>query len=153
MRSLLTLPPLSKKQNKKMEKETKINQELLNEKIKICKKTIASMYHFEDKKSIANLERLNKEICLVVAEFKCQRCKKEKNLQVHHLILRKVKEYVDFFRYASQRYYWGNQIVLCNKCHAKYHSIVDKSDEDLPNNLCILKEEINRIKNKFLLRE
>ena len=133
-----------------MEKETKINQELLNEKIKICKKTIASMYHFKDKESIGKTEKLNKEICLVVAEYKCQRCKKEKDLQVHHLILRKIKEYVDFFRYASQRYYWANQIILCRKCHAEYHNIVDKSDEDLPNNLCISQEEIERIKIKYL---
>jgi len=133
-----------------MEKETKINQELLNKEIIIAKKTIASMYHFQNKKAIAHLDKMNKEICLVVAKFKCQRCKKEENLQVHHLILRKAKEYVDFFRYSSQRYYWANQIILCRKCHAEHHNIVDKSDEDLPNNLCISQEEIKRIKLKYL---
>ena len=129
----------------------KINQELLDKRIIIVKKRIASMYHFEDKDAIGKLEKLNKEVCLVVAEFKCQKCGKEKNLQIHHLILRKAKKYMDFFRYASQRYYWANQIVLCKKCHAHYHNFVDvdKSVGGVPNKIYITEEEIERIKKEY----
>jgi len=126
-----------------------INKELLDIKIRIAKKTIASMYHFENKDTIGKLEMLNKEVCLVIAEFKCQKCGKEKNLQVHHLILRKAKKYMDFFRYASQRYYWANQIILCRRCHANYHRYVDISEEDCPNKLFISEEEIKTIKKRY----
>ena len=125
------------------------NKELLDKKIIIAKKTVASMFHFEDKEAIGRLEYINKEVCLVVAEFKCQKCGEEKRLQIHHLILRKAKEYMDFFRYASQRYYWANQIVLCKKCHADYHNFVDKSDIDLPNKMCIKDEDVIKIKKKY----
>lgn len=126
-----------------------INKELLNKKIIMAKKTVASMFRFKNKEAIARLEMINKEVCLVVAEFKCQKCYKEKDLQIHHLILRKAKEYMDFFRYASQRYYWANQIVLCKKCHAGYHNFVDKSRTDVPNKMCIKDEDINKIKKKY----
>jgi len=127
-----------------------INKELLNKEMVICKKTIASMYHFQDKEKIAKLDMLNKEICLVVAEFRCQRpeCGRTSDLQLHHLIMRKAKEFMDFFRYASQRYYWANQIILCRKCHCLYHTFMqDKMDKDEMG--VIADEEIERIKQKY----
>lgn len=129
-----------------------MNKGLLDKKIRIAKKTIASMYHFKDKERIARLERLNKEICLAVAGFKCQKCGATKNLQIHHLILRRAKEYMDFFRYASQRYYWANQVVLCRECHFKYHNNLGESKNvgEVPNKLCISEKEIKRIKKKYL---
>lgn len=101
----------------------KINKEKLDKQIMIAKKTVASMY-------------------------KCQGCNSEKNLQIHHLIMRNMKNYMDFFRYASQRYYWANQIVLCRKCHVKAHKDSTIYTEDI-SSLCIEDKEVKRIKKKY----
>lgn len=123
-----------------------INKKKLQEKIIMSKKMIASMYHFEDINQIGKLEIINQEICLVVADFKCQKCGCENNLQSHHLILRWAKNFMDFFRYASQRYYWANQIILCNKCHRLYHRLSGEPPKDM---LCIEKNKIKKIKKKY----
>lgn len=141
---------------------SRINQELLNREIIIQKKTIAGLFHnfnniaefTEIELKINGLKRAYSEICLVVADFKCQNpeCKSEHNLQYHHLIPRRAKEYMDKIRYISARYYWSNIIILCNKCHYKYHT-----DNHLPieeeekNELVIQQKTIDRIKNKYLL--
>jgi 5-methylcytosine-specific restriction endonuclease McrA len=109
-----------------------------------AKKRIAQIVKEKNKERLGGIKKTNQEIVLAVAEFKCQKCGHDKELQVHHLIMRKAKNYMDFWRYASQRYYWANQIILCKKCHTEYHGSVE--DEDMK---CISQDRINKIKEKF----
>ena len=98
-----------------------INKEKVEKEIIIMKKSVMKLVREKDKEYIGTIELFNQILVLAVAEFKCQRCESEKDLQIHHLIMRTAKKYMDFWRYASQRYYWANQIVLCRKCHQNYH--------------------------------
>ena len=82
----------------------KINQERLDKEIIHAKKWIASNRFKGEKELIGLAEKYNSDVCLAVAEFKCQKCGGENNLTIHHLIMRKAKDYMDFWRYASQRY-------------------------------------------------
>jgi len=84
-----------------------------------------------------------KEICLVVAEFKCQKCKSEEKLQFHHLVLKLTKDFVDYNRYITQRYYWANIIILCSKCHDEYHNFNRNSTP------CISKDYIAKLRKKY----
>ena len=119
-----------------------INQDKVQKEIMIMKKSIAKLVREKDKE-------FNQIVVLVVAEFKCQNpdCLSEKELQIHHLIMRNSKKYMDFWRYASQRYYWANQIVLCKKCHRKYHKEMGLDVGE--DGKCISKSKINEIKKEF----
>ena len=128
---------------------TEIDREKLEKGIARAKKWISHNYHKQEKDLIGLAEKYNNEVCLVVAEFRCQnpKCRSEENLTIHHLIMRKAKEFMDFWRYASQRYYWGNQVVLCKTCHAKYHGLLGK---DLGEQMMIIsKEKIDKVKKKY----
>ena len=102
----------------------KKNQEKLKENIVRVKKLIAVMVRKENVDLTIPLEKLNKEICLVVAEFRCQnpKCKNEDELVLHHLIKREDRKFMDLWRYLSQRHYWANQIILCRYCEDKIHN-------------------------------
>ena len=126
-----------------------INKEIVKKEIIIMKKSIAKLVREKDRLYIGIIEKYNQRVVLAVAEFKCQRlrCRSEKDLQIHHLIMRPAKKYMDFWRYASQRYYWANQIVLCRGCHQKYHKEMGVDiDED---SACITQARINKIKKMF----
>ena len=126
-----------------------INKEKLDKEIVIMKKSIAKLVKEKDKEYIGKIERFNQMVVLAVAGFKCQQpdCGSETDLQIHHLIMRAAKKYMDFWRYASQRYYWANQIVLCKKHHKEYHK---EMGADVGENLkCISKARINKIKKRF----
>ena len=131
----------------------KINQEVIDKQIIIMKKSIAKLVRLEDKEYIGTIEKFNQRIVLAVANFKCQKpdCGGEKDLQIHHLIMRSVKDYVDFWRYASQRYYWANQIILCKKCHRRIHNELGKDIGE--DSLCITEKRINEIKKFFKKQE
>ena len=93
------------------------------------------------------LKHQAKEISLVISEFKCQKCKKEENLQFHHLIMRKAKEFMDRHRYVTQRHYWANIIILCRNCHGMYHGFMgNKINRDTE---VISQKRIDKIKKKF----
>jgi len=126
-----------------------IDKEKLEQEIIIMKKSIAKLVREKNKDYIGVLEMFNQKVVLAVADFKCQnpKCLSPDNLQIHHLIKRTAKNFMDFWRYASQRYYWANQIVLCNKCHKKYHSYMGKDIGE--NSLCITKKKIEEIKKFF----
>ena len=117
----------------------------LQKSIERSKKLVSKMVKKEDKDLLIPLKKLNMEICLVVAGFKCECCKSKKELQIHHLIPRKAKNFTNFWRYVSQRYYWSNQIILCYDCHKKYHDIVNNP----PFVQSITKEKIKKIKKKY----
>lgn len=85
-----------------MEEIIKLKEEKLKKAIIRAKKWIAVNYHKKEKDLIQGAVRVNSEVCLVVADFKCQKCGAEENLTLHHLIMRRVKEFCDFWRYASQ---------------------------------------------------
>ena len=126
-----------------------LNQEKLNEEIVIMKKSIAKLVREKDKDYISTIELFNQKVVLAVADFKCQnpKCLSPDKLQIHHLIMRKAKDYMDFWRYASQRYYWANQITLCKKCHCEYHGFMGKdAGEDMG---IISKKRIKEIKEMF----
>lgn len=124
-----------------------INQELLTKQLIKAKKMIAKCAHTQDRSMIGPLEMLNQELCLVVANFECQKCKSIEKLQLHHLIMRRAKDFMDFWRYVSQRYYWANQVVLCQKCHRKYHVLMGKDNGE--HSLFITDETIEKIKRKY----
>lgn len=71
-----------------------------------------------------------KELSLVSAKFKCEKCGSIERLSWHHLVKRKAKDYMEFHRYFSSRYYWNNIIILCWKHHKEYHDIVDKGKNE-----------------------
>jgi 5-methylcytosine-specific restriction endonuclease McrA len=128
-----------------------MNEEKLKKAIISTKKAIVKIVNDKDNEKnkylFTRLKSLSKEICLVIADFKCEKCKTEENLTFHHLIMRKVKEYTNIWRYISQRYYWANSIILCKECHANYHGIFG---EDAGENLGIYSnDKINKIKKKY----
>lgn len=96
------------------------------------------------------LERTGRELSLAYAGFKCERCKTEEKLQFHHLIMRQVKDFTDFYRYESQRKYWANILVLCSKCHYEIHTSIAQFPKHKPNlTLYIQQDLIDRVRNKF----
>lgn len=96
------------------------------------------------------LERTGRELSLAYAKFKCERCKTEEKLQFHHLIMREVKDFTDFYRYESQRKYWANILILCSKCHYEAHTSIAQFPKHKPNlNLYIQQDLIDRVKRKF----
>ena len=98
----------------------------------------------ENRDSIGYYRELGIELALVYSDFKCEKCQSSENLQMHHMIMRYVKEYTDFWKYAKQRHYWGNLLVLCRKCHAETHNHGEQVLMD-----CISEEQINKIKKKY----
>jgi len=126
----------------------KIDEDKLNKSIIRNKKLISMLVKTKNKNIIGELKELSKEICLVVASFKCQACSSKNKLQFHHLIQRRIKGFVEFFRYASQRHYWANCLILCNDCHSKCHGekVSEKKGEE-----CSLSESyIKEIKGKYI---
>jgi hypothetical protein len=99
-----------------------------------------------------SIKNLSREICLVVADFKCQKCGSEENLQYHHLVLRKARDYMNIMRYFAARNYWGNIIILCSNCHHIYH-IGREIPEEMAGAEVIPQETIDKIRNKYTVPE
>jgi len=114
----------------KVNRKLKMN-EIWKKLLKKHKKALSTAFSQGNRDSIGNIEKTGKELSLVYADFKCQnpKCKSEEKLTYHHLILRKTKEFMDFWRYASARYYWSNIVILCQKCHHAVHKINGKENE------------------------
>lgn len=60
---------------------------------------------------------LGEEIALLKSNFQCENCDTKEGLTFHHLINRKNKIVMPLQKYYSQRRFWANIMVLCNKCH------------------------------------
>lgn len=101
------------------------------------------------------LERTGRELSLAYAGFKCERygCGTTETLQFHHMIMRPIKEFTDFYRYETQRKYWANILVLCNKCHHEIHGINQFPNNKYKTTLFIKPKLINYVKNKFFKDE
>lgn len=124
-----------------------MNQKKLEQEIIIMKKSITKLVREKDKNYIGKIEKFNQIVVLAVADFKCQKCNSEENLTIHHLITRQCKKYMDFWRYASQRYYWANQIILCKDCHKKFHK---ELGVDIGEEMLVIKPvRIDKIKKMF----
>jgi len=101
-------------QNKKFKKD-------LNEH-KILTRLIADGKITSDNEQALACQKITgEELALYFADFKCECCKQEHDLQIHHLISRINKDIVPSNKYLSQRRYFFNLVILCNKCHNKIH--------------------------------
>jgi 5-methylcytosine-specific restriction endonuclease McrA len=127
-----------------------IDQYKLENAIGKAKRLISNVYLNKDESLIGLVSKWNREVCLVVAEFKCQKCGTEENLTLHHLIMRKAKDFMDFWRYISQRYYWANQIILCKECHLEYHGVLGEDSRE--SMLVISDKTINKLKKKYEIK-
>lgn len=70
---------------------------------------------------IGKARKYGEELVLYFADYKCEKCGKETELTLHHFVTRDIKGFVWFGKYESQRRYFSNIAVLCNRCHAKMH--------------------------------
>lgn len=123
------------------------------------KKILGALKFYEDKNPQENqelvpklmaLERTGRELALAYSHFKCEKCKTEEKLQFHHMIMREIKYFTDFYRYESQRKYWANILVLCSKCHHEVHTSIAQFPKHKPNlNLYIQPDLIEKVKKKF----
>lgn len=126
-----------------------INNKLFHKTLKLHKILIAEYVKKEEKKILVPLVKTGQELAMVYADFKCQKCKTEDNLQYHHLISRINKPYMDEVRYQSQRKYWGNILILCYKHHKEIESIKPKSHQEIIDKNVIPHSSIEKIKKKY----
>jgi 5-methylcytosine-specific restriction endonuclease McrA len=141
----------------------KLNQNKFDEALIRHKKILGALKFYEgiDYKEnqelvgkLMALERTGRELSLAYAQFKCEKCKAEERLQFHHLIMREVKYFTDFYRYESQRKYWANILILCSKCHSEAHTSIAQFPKHKPNlTLYIQPELIEKVKRKFFIEE
>ena len=116
--------------------ELKLHKSFVNHLVKNC-----------DDKIIPAIISSGEELALVYAQFKCECCNSEDNLQIHHLIQRTIRPFINSTKYIVQRHYWSNLSVLCNSCHADFHKFPKKKFID--ESLCISKEKINKLKTSY----
>lgn len=86
----------------------------------------------------------SKELCMVDAKFKCEKCGVRENLQFHHLIERRVKPFMKWEKYMRLRHYYANVVILCGDCHNEYHQFERGTDR-----LNIPHETIMKFKMKY----
>lgn len=95
------------------------------------------------------LSQQSRELALVSSGFKCEKCKSKENLTIHHLIMKKAKEYMQHERWFTQRCYWANRICLCKNCHKQYHNFVDKIKNPEDDMKQISKKYLDKLKEKW----
>ena len=78
--------------------------------------------------------------------IQCDNCGSTNNLTIHHLIPRYVRNFMEKYKYLSQRHFWANKVVLCKRCHAEIHGL-DKSFEEKMG--VISKDKIDKIKKEY----
>lgn len=117
--------------------------------IQRTKRLLSKAAREDNRDMLGVIERLNRELILIVADFKCHKCGSPENLQVHHLIDKRTKPFINnFWRYAAQRHYWANQIILCKDCHCEWHEF-SKTSQIYKTMPCITPELIEKIKKKY----
>jgi 5-methylcytosine-specific restriction endonuclease McrA len=126
-----------------------IKNTLFHKTLKLHKILIAEYVKKEEKKILVPLEKTGKELAMVYADFKCQKCKTEDNLQYHHLISRINKPYMDEVRYQTQRKYWANILILCYKHHQEIESVKPTKSKDIIDKNIIPQSSIEKIKKKY----
>lgn len=131
-----------------------INHKILIGKLSRIKKSPET--EAEIKKSYPYFSRVRataKELALASSGLCCQKCKAQSKLTFHHLIMRKAKEYMPFDRYATQRNYWANILVLCVECHAQYHGFVDREEKNREEVGTINPALIAKVEYRFFEKE
>lgn len=112
------------------------------------KKIITAMAKLEDKTLIIPAQYTSKELALAYAECKCEKCKATENLQYHHIVQRSLKPFMDFWKYASQRHYWANILILCKTCHQEVESRGGNSDRILTIPISM----IDKVRKKYEIK-
>lgn len=130
-------------------------EEVFNDNLIRLKKLMAAAYKKDDREMIGIIGKLSKELSLAYSDFKCQnpKCQSTENLQFHHLVMRKVKLFMDFWRYASARHYWNNIIILCVNCHLLIHQFTRTKLDETKAELTITQKTINKVKEKYFKAE
>lgn len=128
--------------------ENKINQQRLDKLLFRAKKWLSDMCKLKNRNLITRVRPKAEEACIVMAGFKCQKCGNEKDLTIHHLIMRRSKDYMDFWRYLAARYYWGNMILLCKDCHFEFH---EEMGGDVEKMGVITQKKIEKLKKRYIV--
>ena len=129
---------------------TRLSNPVFQAQLVFHKKLIGRMVSLKDKDLIPLVSSTGRDLSLFYANFRCEAegCGKEDCLQRHHLIVRRTKELTDFWRYASQRHYWANVLVLCKGCHRKVHGTFARVVLEGEGG-CISQSRIDKVKKLF----
>lgn len=99
---------------------------------------------------LETVKEQGKVLSLLNARCRCEKCQTTENLTIHHLLTRRVKNFMEFNRYLIQRYFYANIVVLCVKCHTEFHVNERDWNESLsPINPML----IEQLKEEFYLKE
>ena len=126
-------------------KQDVFNEELGNHKKQIDKlgKILRSRNHKLTQKQRSALftpvMKSGKELALAFSRLRCEKTHSSINLQFHHLVGRQNKRIMPFHKYATQRNYWANMVVLSQKHHK------GNSSEEL----VISKALIKKVREKY----
>jgi len=108
-------------------------------------KQVLAEYHKKPRDSLFTpIIKTADELCIVFANYRCQSCKSEKQLQYHHIVTRHYKRFLPLIDYIIKRHYWSNIIILCAECHDKIHF-----RELTIYPVCIPQEKIDLLKKKW----
>lgn len=121
--------------------------ERFKKELKLHKMFMNQLVTNQDERVIPAIISSGEELALVYADFKCEKCRVGEHLQFHHLIQRVVRPFINDTKYISQRYYWTNLSILCNRCHAEFHGF--KIEKFLKESLCISNQKINKLKELY----
>ena len=121
--------------------------EKFRKELELHKFFISCLVQRVDEKVIPAIISSGEELALVYADFRCECCGKEDDLQFHHLIQKNIKSFINSTKYISQRHYWSNLCILCNICHAKFHGFSLK--RFVADSICIQKQKINKVKELY----
>lgn len=118
--------------------------------LRLHKSFITHLVQSSNEKIIPAIISSGEELALVYAEFRCECCGKDDDLQNHHMIQKNIKPFVNSTKYLIQRYYWANIIILCNSCHADFHKFNKK--KFIAESMCIAKQKINKVKELYKIK-
>lgn len=119
--------------------------------LRLHKSFISHLVQDSDEKIIPAIISSGEELALVYAEFKCESCGVEDDLQFHHMIQKNIKPFVNSTKYLCQRLYWSNLMILCNICHAEFHRF--NKQKFIVESMCISKQKINKVKELYKIKD
>jgi 5-methylcytosine-specific restriction endonuclease McrA len=115
------------------------------EKIKFLHLTLLNSVNEKNYKPLGRVKETGLLLLLYSSNYKCEKCGSDKDLTIHHLIQKFVKNIVDKIKYVRQRHYFGNQVILCTRCHHIVHNFKPDGFTCTP----IHKNKIERIKKRL----
>lgn len=115
------------------------------EKIKKLHLILLNEVNEKNYKPLGKVKETALELLLFASNYKCEKCKNDKDLTVHHFIQKFVKDVVDPIKYTRQRNYFGNKAILCVRCHHKIHNFKENSKNCTPIN----RKKIENIKKRL----